>query len=127
MERARAFKESDSGIFSGHTFYVTGKVNVDTQLLRNVVTAGRGEVSVDFIRVLLNTDTTFQVLTKVPTARILAADPTNRHVVSCKEDKSVWKGFADQYPVYSTELILQSALEQQVDWDNHRVPGSSSE
>ncbi len=44
----------------------------------------------------------------------------NRHVVSAVEDTAHWKGLAeDGVPIYTTEIILDSAFKQKVDWDAH--------
>ena len=58
--------------------------------------------------------------------RILAGHP-NRRVISCPEDISIWRPLAQHHPIYNQELILTSALKQNVDWDDKafRVLNSS--
>ncbi|TFK35317.1 hypothetical protein BDQ12DRAFT_714751 [Crucibulum laeve] len=94
-------KHLNGKLFDRKTFYVTPKIPVDIKLLKNVVTACGGQVS-----------------TTTPTARILAANP-DRHVISCPEDIAIWRSIAAQnYPIYSQELILTSALRQDINWDD---------
>ena len=65
-----------------------------------------------------------QVSTQVPTLRIIQSS-SDRHVVSCPDDVSIWRPIARKYPIYTQELILTSALKQEVEWDNEefRVSG----
>lgn len=67
-----------------------------------------------------------QISTQVPTLRIMNSS-SDRHVVSCAEDMSIWRSIATKYPIYTHEMILTSALRQKVEWDSEefRVPGSS--
>ncbi|GLB37897.1 putative regulator of Ty1 transposition protein 107 BRCT domain containing protein [Lyophyllum shimeji] len=104
---ARA-KKLQGTLFAKTVFYVTPKVSIDIKLLKNVVTACGGQVS-----------------TQQPTLRILNANP-GRYIISCPEDVSIWRPIAHTHPVYTHELILTSALKQEVDWENesYRVPGS---
>ncbi|KAK0225943.1 hypothetical protein IW262DRAFT_726268 [Armillaria fumosa] len=87
-------------LFAKRTFYVTAKVSVDHKLLKNVVTAFGGQIS-----------------TQTPTIRVLKSS-SNRHVISCAEDISIWRPIAQQFPVYTQELVLTGALKQEVEWDN---------
>lgn len=90
-----------SSLFKQMTFYVTPKVSVDTKLLKNVVSAGGGQVQ---------TSTT-------PTARILKGK-TNRYVISCQEDKAIWRPLVQEgFKVYSPELVLRGALRQVIEWE----------
>ncbi|KIK88110.1 hypothetical protein PAXRUDRAFT_802378 [Paxillus rubicundulus Ve08.2h10] len=100
IERSKG-PDGGSNLFKQMTFYVTPKVSVDIKLLKNVVSAGGG-----------------QVQTAKPTLRILKGGK-NRYVVSCPEDISIWRPLAQEgYKIYSTELILQSVLKQDIDWQN---------
>lgn len=51
-----------------------------------------------------------------PSVRILETHP-DRHVISCKEDKALCTPIAAFRQIYTQELILMSALRQQIDWD----------
>lgn len=97
LQRAKA---NAGKLFAGHTFYVTPHVPVDSKLLKNVVAACGGALS-----------------TQTPTARVLAGH-AERHVVSCPEDRSIWRPVAQAgHQVYNQELILTSALKQEVEWE----------
>ncbi|KAF8058683.1 hypothetical protein FPV67DRAFT_1523362 [Lyophyllum atratum] len=104
---ARA-KELQGTLFSKMVFYITPKVPIDIKLLKNVVTACGGQVN-----------------TQPPTLRILNASP-ERFIISCPEDASIWRPVAQAHPVYTHELILTSALKQEINWKNesYRVAGS---
>jgi len=67
-----------------------------------------------------------QVLSQVPTARILENEKGSRFVISCPKDASIWRPIADSHPIYTSELILMGALKQHVEWDNdeYKVAGS---
>ncbi|KAK0212813.1 hypothetical protein DFS33DRAFT_1284670 [Desarmillaria ectypa] len=97
VAKARTLKGQ---LFAKMVFYVTAKVSVDHKLLKNVVTAFGGQIS-----------------TQTPTIRILKSS-SNRHVISCAEDISIWRPIAQQFPVYTQELVLTGALKQEVEWDN---------
>ncbi|KAF8210360.1 hypothetical protein K438DRAFT_1809538 [Mycena galopus ATCC 62051] len=97
MERVR---ESGGKLFENKTFYVTAGVSVDTKLLKTVVAAQGGKL-----------------MTSTPTVRILNSAP-NRYVISCPEDKSIWRPLTKDHTVYSQELLLTAALTQKIDWDN---------
>ncbi|KAI0779277.1 hypothetical protein C8Q74DRAFT_1258208 [Fomes fomentarius] len=105
LKRAR---RNAGKLFAGITFYVTSKVPVETKLLKNVVTANGGQLS-----------------TQNPTVRIMAGHE-NRFVISCPEDVSIWRPLAQHHKIYTQELILTSALRQEIHWDEvaHQVPGS---
>ncbi|KAF9237242.1 hypothetical protein BU15DRAFT_48989, partial [Melanogaster broomeanus] len=93
--------DGGSNLFKDVMFYVTPKVSVDVKLLKNVVSAAGG-----------------QVLTTNPTVRMLKGKE-NRYIVSCPEDRSIWRPLVQEgYTIYSTELILQAVLKQDVDWEN---------
>jgi len=80
---------------------VTPRVPVDTKLLKNVVSACGG-----------------QLTTQTPSARIIQANPSVRHVISCQEDLSIWRSIAAQgIKIYSQELLLTGALKQEIEWD----------
>ena len=56
--------------------------------------------------------------TQSPTLRIINASPENRHVISCKEDISIWRPLAAHgIKVYTQELVLEGVLRQEMDWD----------
>ncbi|PSS00871.1 hypothetical protein PHLCEN_2v4098 [Hermanssonia centrifuga] len=106
IERSKA---NAGKVFAGKTFYLTPKVPVESKLLKNVVTAGGG-----------------QLLIQSPTARILKGHD-NRFVISSPADVSIWRPLSEQgYPIYNQELVLTAMLKQQIDWDNesNKVPGS---
>ncbi|KAJ6593333.1 hypothetical protein B0H19DRAFT_17663 [Mycena capillaripes] len=104
VSRAKTLKGK---LFEGHTFYVTAKVPA-LSILRNVILANGG-----------------QTVTSQPSLRILETN-TGRHVISCPEDAAMWRQIAVAHPIYSNELVLTSALRQEIDWDDERfrVPGS---
>ncbi|OSD06683.1 hypothetical protein PYCCODRAFT_1382487 [Trametes coccinea BRFM310] len=102
-------KKNAGKLFAGKTFYVTPKVSVDSKLLKNVVTANGGQLS-----------------TQTPTVRILSGHD-DRLVISCPEDVSIWRPLVEhEHLVYTQELILTSALRQELDLDDpgFLVPGS---
>ncbi|KAJ7770143.1 hypothetical protein DFH07DRAFT_266653 [Mycena maculata] len=107
MERA---KENGGKLFENKTFYVTSKIPFDTKLLKNVVNAQGGKL-----------------VTTTPTLRTLNSAP-GRYIISCAEDISVWRPLTKDHVIYSPELLLTSALTQEIDWDNpaFRVPDSST-
>ncbi|KAJ7270110.1 hypothetical protein B0H12DRAFT_1094605 [Mycena haematopus] len=102
VSRAKLLKGK---LFQDHSFYMTAHVK-SRDILRNVILANGG-----------------QIITAQPTLRLLENDP-GRHVISCEEDKAVWQQIAVAHPIYTVELVLTSALRQEVDWDDFRVPGS---
>ncbi|KAI0369629.1 hypothetical protein BV20DRAFT_967587 [Pilatotrama ljubarskyi] len=102
-------KENAGKLFAGKTFYVTGKVPVDSKLLKNVVTANGGTLS-----------------TQVPTVRILNGHD-DRFVISCPADVNIWRPLVEHgHPVFTQELILTSALRQELDLEDTAflIPGS---
>ena len=117
LERARSHKGK---LFAGITFLITRKVPVEATLLKNVVTAGGGQVRVicSFNMLALSHHAFSQVvLNATPTPRIRQS--VNKYVISCAADVSIWRPLAHQgVPIYSQELILNSALRQELDWDN---------
>jgi mediator of DNA damage checkpoint protein 1 len=118
-------KSSNGRLFSKKVFYVTPKVPVDIKLLRNVVTACGGQVIILSTLHVWLLSLPLQVLTQTPTIRILDAN-SDRHIISCLADSSIWRPVASKHNVYSQELILTSALKQHVDWtdESFLVPGS---
>jgi len=99
----RLSKQNKGRLLQGHTFYVTPRVSIDTKLLKNVINACG------------------QVTTQAPTLRIINASPETRHVISCKEDLSIWRPLAAQgINVYTQELVLEGTLRQEMDWDKER-------
>ncbi|KIJ57442.1 hypothetical protein HYDPIDRAFT_104235, partial [Hydnomerulius pinastri MD-312] len=93
--------DGGTNLFKNMTFYVTPKVSVDIKLLKKIVLAGGGKVQ-----------------TTNPTIRIMKGK-VGRYVVSCPEDALIWRPLVqDGYKIYSTELILQAVLKQDVDWEN---------
>ena len=91
-----------SDLFKEMTFYVTPKVSVDVKLLKNVISAGGGQAQ----------------LSTTPTVRILRGK-ANRYVVSCPEDKGMWRPLVEEgFKVYSPELVLRAALRQEIEWEN---------
>lgn len=100
MARAKG-PEGGPNLFKQMTFYVTPKVSVDTKLLKNVVSAGGGQVQISV----------------TPTVRILKGKG-NRYVVSCMEDKGIWRPLVEEgFKVYSAELVLRGALRQEIEWE----------
>ncbi|KAI0646001.1 hypothetical protein C8Q79DRAFT_967346 [Trametes meyenii] len=102
-------KENAGKLFAGKTFYVTPKVPVDNKLLKNVVTANGGQLS-----------------TQTPTVRMLNGHD-DRFVISCAEDASIWRPLVEHgHPIYSQELILTSALRQELNLNHieYQVVGS---
>lgn len=99
LQRARA---NQGKLLVGMTFYVTPKVQVDKKLLKNVVGACGGAIS-----------------TQTPTLRIISNDPDHRVVISCQEDKSIWRPIAEQgFKIYDQELLLMGILKQKIEFDN---------
>ncbi|KAL1658835.1 hypothetical protein GGF50DRAFT_66503 [Schizophyllum commune] len=102
VERARALKGK---LFAGHTFFITHKTTMDRDLLRSIITANGGQVS--------------SASTNAPTVRTFKNDPKTKHLISSKEDAPVWRPIASEgFKVYTGEVVLDSALRQEVDWDN---------
>jgi len=98
LRRAKANKGK---LLEGKMFYLTPRVNVDKKLLKNVVNACGGDIT-----------------TQSPSLRIIRADPENRHVISCKEDISIWRSIAiEGFKIYSQELLLAGIMKQQIEWD----------
>ncbi|KDQ26961.1 hypothetical protein PLEOSDRAFT_168763 [Pleurotus ostreatus PC15] len=100
-------KSNQGQLFAKKTFHVTPKVSIDLKLLKNVIAANGG-----------------QMTTQAPTSRTFNSE--NKYLISCPEDASIWRPFAQHRPVYTTELVLSGALKQEVDWDTDasKVPGS---
>lgn len=51
---------------------------------------------------------------QAPTVRILAGRD-ERFVISCAEEVSIWPRLAQHHQIYTQELILTSALRQEID------------
>ncbi|KAI9461073.1 hypothetical protein F5148DRAFT_1215805 [Russula earlei] len=96
LKRAKANRGQ---LFAGKVFYVTNKVPLDKKLLKNVVSAHGG-----------------QLRHQNPTLRMLTDKRSDRHyVISCLEDVSIWRPFAEAgHAIYSQELILSAALTQEI-------------
>lgn len=100
MARAKG-PEGGSNLFKQMTFYVTPKVAVDIKLLKNVISAGGGQVQ----------------MSTLPTVRILKGKGS-RYVISSQEDKGIWRPLAQEgFKVYSPELVLRGALRQEIEWE----------
>ncbi|KAF9480753.1 hypothetical protein BDN70DRAFT_856332 [Pholiota conissans] len=101
VKSLRRAKENKGKLLDGHIFYVTPKVPVDTKLLKSVVNACGG-----------------QVTTQTPSVRIINAAPETRHVISCKDDISIWRPIASLgIKIYTQEFLLNGALNQKMEWD----------
>ncbi|KAJ7032738.1 hypothetical protein C8F04DRAFT_645408 [Mycena alexandri] len=87
-------------LFKGHTFYITKGVKA-MNIVRNVVIANGGQAITNW----------------QPSLRTLETD-TNRHVISCADDVALWKQIAITHAVYNYELVLTSALRQEIDWED---------
>ncbi len=125
IERSKA---NSGKVFAGKTFYLTPKVLVDSKLLKNVVTAGGGQVSPLILTYVCCQHylSFMQLLIQSPTARILKGHD-NRFVISSPADVSIWRPLSEQgYPIYNQELVSTAMLKQQIDWDkgSNKVPGS---
>ncbi|KAF9263292.1 hypothetical protein L218DRAFT_340370 [Marasmius fiardii PR-910] len=110
LERARKGKESNKRLLEHHIFYVTNKVQADTKMLKNVITACGG-----------------QFTSQPPTPRIIETKPELRHVISCAEDAGIWHPIAQKgHKIYTQELLLTGVLRQEIEWDNEKwmVEGS---
>ncbi|KAI9457707.1 hypothetical protein HD554DRAFT_2042292 [Boletus coccyginus] len=100
MARAKGL-EGGPNLFKQMTFYVTPKVSVDVKLLKNVISAGGGQVQIS----------------TTPTVRILKGK-ANRYVISCQEDQAIWRPLMREgFKVYSPELVLRGALRQEIEWE----------
>ncbi|KAL4080140.1 hypothetical protein V8B97DRAFT_700237 [Scleroderma yunnanense] len=110
LERSKQ-NHRGSQLFKRISFYLTPKVPIDSRLLKAVVQSAGGQIHIT-----------------TPTVRILKAKE-NRFVISCPEDVSIWRPLAQEgYKIYSTELILQGVLRQEVEWESTEcmVNGSNS-
>ena len=109
-------------------FYTTSKIPVDIKILKNVVTAGGGQVSPSssLLSFCPPKPFFFQVVTTTPTVRILNGNE-DRHVISCPEDVSIWRPLSEAgFPIYTPEFLLTGALRQELDWGDtaNQVAGS---
>ena len=113
-------KEVGGKLFENQTFYVTPRVPIDTKLLKTVVTAQGGKVSLTYAVPDERHSTLpalLQLSPQTPTMRLMNTAP-NRYVISCPEDISVWRPLAEHHTIYSQELLLMAALTQDIDWKN---------
>ncbi|KAG8858274.1 hypothetical protein FRB96_005405 [Tulasnella sp. 330] len=102
-------------IFVGHTFHISPKVKLVYSDMQRIIEANGGKAENDIKKG-----------TGSITHRSNMANPKH-HVVSCVEDRTLWASLQQRQlhlPIYTQELILQSALSQNVDWEGHRVDGS---
>ncbi|KAJ7099474.1 hypothetical protein B0H15DRAFT_900731 [Mycena belliarum] len=99
LARARALK---GALFKGHVFYLMPRVPTDPALLRSVVLANGGQL----------------ITNQQPTARALGGHE-GRHVIGCKEDDAAARKAVGR--VYSQEVVLTSALKQEVDWEGYSI------
>ncbi|TEB23405.1 hypothetical protein FA13DRAFT_1412967 [Coprinellus micaceus] len=101
LERARKTK-----LFTGKTFYVSGKSIANAiPLMKNVVAAGGGQLR------------EAQKLTQ----RVIAGGP-ERYAISSQDDTSVWRQLGESgTPVYSVELIIAGTLKQTFDTEAARL------
>ncbi|TDL19364.1 hypothetical protein BD410DRAFT_792173 [Rickenella mellea] len=100
LERARSSKDR---VLEGHTFYVTPSVSLklNYELLKKFAASAGAKAT-----------------TQTPTIRLLEPDD-RRHVISCLEDKSIWRHLAEKgYSIYGHELLLTGILTQRMEWDN---------
>ncbi|KAI0033880.1 hypothetical protein K488DRAFT_46775 [Vararia minispora EC-137] len=98
-EALRRARENEGQLFEDMTFYITQKIPVDMKLLKNVILAHGGKFK-----------------QQNPTARVLDGK-TDHYVISCDEDISIWRPLSEAgYTIYTTELILTSALVQEIRW-----------
>ncbi|KAJ6590014.1 hypothetical protein DFH09DRAFT_1274284 [Mycena vulgaris] len=98
VDRARELKGK---LFKDYVFYVTPNVKPEPSLLRNVVLANGGQI----------------ITNQHPSLRSLETHP-NRCVISCAEDKDMWRPLVPIHTIYAPELVLLSALRQEMDWDD---------
>ncbi|KAJ6625562.1 BRCT domain-containing protein [Mycena sp. CBHHK59/15] len=96
---ARA-KELGGKLFENITFYATPNASPNLSTLKGVVTTLGGKW-----------------MTQTPTMRILNSTP-GRYVISCPEDISIWRPLTQHHTIYSSELLLNAAMKQKIDWDN---------
>ncbi|THH28633.1 hypothetical protein EUX98_g5551 [Antrodiella citrinella] len=107
LERART---SGGKLFAGMTFLLTPRLPMEVKILKAVVLASGGQTTIN----------------STPTQRTMKNN-TTKFVISCPADVSIWRGLAEQgCHIYSPELLLNSALRQEIDWDNpsNKVDGS---
>ncbi|KAI0029197.1 hypothetical protein K488DRAFT_56969 [Vararia minispora EC-137] len=101
LERA---KENNGRLFEGLVFHLTPRVSVAKDLLRNTIIAHGGKLKPG-----------------VPSLRSLQSKE-GVCIISCEDDQSVWRPFAEAgHTVYTTEIVLTSALVQQIRWKDPSV------
>ncbi|KAJ7198551.1 hypothetical protein GGX14DRAFT_665967 [Mycena pura] len=107
LSRAKILKGT---LFKGRTFFMTPNAHMNPALIRNIIYANGGEL----------------ITNHRPSLRMLEKQP-NRHLISCPDDATLWRQIATVCPVYNTELVLMSALRQEIDWDDesYLVEGSN--
>ena len=80
---------------------MTPRVSVDKKLLKSVVNACGGEVTI-----------------QAPSLRIIRAAPERRCVITCPQDVSIWRPIVEGgFRVYSPELVLAGVMGQEIEWD----------
>ncbi|KAK0561358.1 regulator of Ty1 Transposition [Tilletia horrida] len=90
-----------------HEFFMTRSIKPAAEVLRKVIIAAGGSAP-----------------NALPNLEKLEADKTHVHLISCIEDRALWKDFEqerDPVRVYEAELIISGVLKQHVDWDEHRL------
>ncbi|KAJ7736891.1 hypothetical protein B0H16DRAFT_1326401 [Mycena metata] len=97
LSRAKTLKGK---LFKDHSFYITKSVKA-MNIVKNVVIANGGQAIINW----------------QPSLRTLDTDP-NRHVISCAADVALWKQIAITHKVYNYELVLTSALRQEINWED---------
>ncbi|KAE8218360.1 hypothetical protein CF319_g7751 [Tilletia indica] len=104
LERSRA---KPGKLLRKHEFYMTRNVKPASDVLRKVIIAAGGSAPA-----------------VLPNVQKLEEDRAHMHLISCEEDRGLWKDFAkerDPVRVYEAELIIAGVLKQQMDWDQHRL------
>jgi len=104
LERSRA---KPAKLLRKHEFYMTRNVKPAAEVLRKVILAAGGSAP-----------------NALPNIEKLEEDRTHMHLISCEEDRALWKDFAkDKNPVrvYEAELIIAGVLKQHMDWESHRL------
>ncbi|KAF8318023.1 hypothetical protein DL93DRAFT_2226134 [Clavulina sp. PMI_390] len=97
LERARSMPQR---IFHGYTFHVTKSVKPDIEVIKRVAESAGGKAQA----------------IKMPKERLFSNKPTSI-LLSCGEDRDEWIGLLKHgVKVYTVELILNSVLRQEIDW-----------
>ncbi|KAK0519639.1 regulator of Ty1 Transposition [Tilletia horrida] len=104
LERSRA---KPGKLLRKHEFYMTRNVKPAADVLRKVILAAGGSAPA-----------------VLPNVEKLEEDRAHMHLISCEEDKALWRDFAKEREpvrVYEAELIIAGVLKQQMEWDRHRL------